>query len=90
MAAARLSCKRAIVGTGWANSCPGCINKLRKHYSHLVGGAILARKAAWALSGCLPTENSLMIRGVVKVTSLLILPERVHLSSVLESELRQK
>ena len=51
MAAARLGCKRAMVGTRWANSHPGCMNRLRKHYSHLVGGLFLAGKAAWALSG---------------------------------------
>ena len=57
MAAAGLGCKRAMVGTGWANSHPGCMNRLRKHYSHLVGGLFLARnfKAAWALSSiCQP------------------------------------
>ena len=50
MAAARLGCKRAMVGTGWANFRPGCINRLRKHYSYLVEGLFLAGKAAW-LSG---------------------------------------
>ena len=30
---------------------------LTKHYSHLVGGSFLARKAAWALSGCMITES---------------------------------
>ena len=38
MAAARLSCKRAMVGTGWANSHIGCMSRLRKHYSHILGG----------------------------------------------------
>ena len=28
MAAARLGCKEALVGTGWANSCPGCMKGL--------------------------------------------------------------
>ena len=38
MAAARLGYKKmGIVGTRWANSHYGCINRLRKHYSHLVG-----------------------------------------------------
>ena len=58
MAAARLDCKRTMVGTGWANSWPGCMSRLRKHYSHLLGGSFLAGKAAWALSGCLPTEGA--------------------------------
>ena len=35
--AASFDFKRAMVGTGWAKSCPGCMNRLRKHYSHLVG-----------------------------------------------------
>ena len=37
MEAASFDFKRAMVGTGWAKSCPGCMNRLRKHYSHLVG-----------------------------------------------------
>ena len=28
MVAARLGCQRAIVGTRWANSCPGCMGRL--------------------------------------------------------------
>ena len=31
MTAARLGSKRAMVGLGWANSLPGCINRCRKH-----------------------------------------------------------
>ena len=34
------------------------MNKSRKRYSHLSGGSFLAGKAAWALSGDLPTENA--------------------------------
>ena len=49
--AARLGCKSAMVGTVWANSCPGCMDRGRKRYSHPVGGSFLAGKAAWALSG---------------------------------------
>ena len=56
MAAARLGCKRAMTGTRWANS--GHMNRLRKHYSHLLGDSLLAGKASWALSGCLPTESA--------------------------------
>ena len=56
--AARLGCKIDVVGTVLANSCPGCMDRLRKHYSHLVGGSFLAGKAAWALSGCLTTEST--------------------------------
>ena len=58
MAAARLGCKKAIVGSRRANSRPGCMNRRRKCYSHLVGGLFLAGKAAWALRGYLPTENA--------------------------------
>ena len=58
MVAARLGCERAMVGTGWATSCPDSMNRLRKHYSHLVGGWFLARKAAWALSGCMTTDSA--------------------------------
>ena len=36
-AAAMLGFKGAMVGTGWAKFCPGCMSRLRKHYSHLVG-----------------------------------------------------
>ena len=58
MVVARLGCKSAMVGTRWANSCPGCMDRLRKHHSHLVGGSFLAGKAAWALSMCLMTESA--------------------------------
>ena len=37
---------------------PDCMDRLRKHYSHLVGGLFLARKAAWALSGCITTDSA--------------------------------
>ena len=53
MVAARLGCQSAMVGTGWANSCLGCMDRLRKRYSHLVGGSFLAGKVAWTLSGCM-------------------------------------
>ena len=58
MVAARLGCQSAMVGTEWANSCPGWMDRLRKCYSHLVGGSFLAGKAAWALSRCLTTESA--------------------------------
>ena len=37
MAAARLGCKRAMVSTKWANSCPGYINRPRKCNSYILG-----------------------------------------------------
>ena len=58
MVATRLGCQSAMVGTGWANSCPGGLDRFRKHYSHLVGGSFLAGKAAWALSWCMTTESA--------------------------------
>ena len=58
MVAARLGCERVMVGTGWANSHPGCMHRLRNHCSHLVEGSRLARKAAWALSECMTTKTA--------------------------------
>ena len=58
MVSARLDCQSAMVGTRWANSCPGCMDRLRKCYSHLVGGSFQAWKAAWTLSGCLTTKSA--------------------------------
>ena len=58
IAAARLGCQSAMIWTEWANSCPGCMDRLRKCYSHLVGSSFLAGKAAWGLSGCLITESA--------------------------------
>ena len=55
--AARLGCKRTMVGTGWANSQPGCMSKLRECHSHS-GGSLLAEEASWALSRCLPIESA--------------------------------
>ena len=58
MVAARLGCQSTMVGTRWANSCPGCMDRLIKRYSHLVGGSFLAGKVAWTLSGCMTTESA--------------------------------
>ena len=55
MVAAKLGCQNVMIGTGWANSCPGCMDRLRKCDSRLVGGSSLAGKATWALSGCMTT-----------------------------------
>ena len=57
LAAARSGCKGSMVGTGWADSCAGCMNRLRKRYSHLWGVHFWRGKAAWALNGFLLTEN---------------------------------
>ena len=48
----------ATVGSGWANSCLGCMDRLTKCCSHLVGGSFLAGKAAWALNECMTTEST--------------------------------
>ena len=58
MMAARLGCQSAMAGTGWADSCSGCMDRLRNRHSHLVGGLFLVGKAAWALSGCLTTNSA--------------------------------
>ena len=94
MVAARLGCKSAMVGTGWANSCPGCMNRLRKCYSRLVGGLFLVGKATWALSGCLTTDSAdycmLVNEWVWLRSQVCLLRLEVDLGSVLESELGQK
>ena len=65
-----------MVGTGWATSHPDCMDRLRKDYSHFVGGWFLARKAAWALSGSMRTADKLffmLVNGwawLIKVTSV--------------------
>ena len=95
MVAARLGCQSTMVGTGWANSHPGCMDRLRKHYSHLVGGSFLAGKAAWALCGCMTTELSAdhcmpINEWVWSRSRLCLLRVEVDLGAVLESELVQK
>ena len=91
MAAARLGCKRTVVGTGWANSWPGCMSRLRKCYSHLSGGSFPAGKASWALSGCLPIESAdhcmLVNEGAWLSSCVCLLRLEVELGSALESEL---
>ena len=52
MVAARLGCQNVMVGTGWANSCPGCMDRLRKRYILLpCRGFISGRE------GCLGSER---------------------------------
>ena len=88
MVATRLSCKSVMVGTVWANSCPGCMDRLRKCYSHLVGGSFLAGKAAWALRGCLTTESA---NHCMFVNEWAWLRSRLYLLRLeVESELGQK
>ena len=66
----------------------------RKHYSHLVVGSFLTRKAAWALSGCMTTESAdccmLVNEWVWSSSRVCLLRLEVDLVSDLESELGQK
>ena len=94
MVAARLGCQSAMVGTGWANSCPGCMDRLRKRYSHFVEGSFLAGKVAWALSRCMTTESAdycmLANEWAWSRSRVCLLRLEVDLGSVLELELGQK
>ena len=58
MVAAKLGFERGMVGNGWGTSQTNCMDRLRKHYSHLVEGWFLTRKAPWTLSGCMSTDSS--------------------------------
>ena len=68
MAAARLGCKMTMVGTGWANSHPGCMSRLIKRYydgicNHLTWGFISDREE-------LQAGVCLLRVGVANVTNL--------------------
>ena len=63
-----------MFGTRWATSHPDCMNRLRKHYSHLVEGWFLARKAVWALSGCMTTDNVKITGDPLLATAVCELP----------------
>ena len=94
MVAARLGFQKAMVGAGRANPRPDCMDRLRKHYSHLAEGWFLARKAACALSGCMATDSAeycMLINEWVwsKSRDYLLRPE-VDMGAVLESEIGQK
>ena len=81
--AARLDCERAMVGTGWAISCPDCMNRLRKHYYHLVEGWFMARKA----TGLGSKTTKIVLTIVFSLMNGLI---KAGSGSVLEPELGQK
>ena len=53
MVAARLGFEKAMVGTWWATPHPDCMDRLRKHYSHLAEGWYLARKGFMAGIRCI-------------------------------------
>ena len=48
MVAARLGFEKTMVGTRWATPRPDCMDRLRKHYSHLAEGRVLC---TWWLLG---------------------------------------
>ena len=94
MVAARLGFQKAMFGTRRATPCPDCMDRLRKHYSHLAEGWFLARKAAWALGGCMATDSAdyyMFVNEWVcsKSQDCLLMP-KVDMGAVLESELGQK
>ena len=64
---------------------------LRKHYCHLAGSLFLARKAAWALNGCMTTKSAdycMLVNEWVWLRSrVCLLRLEVDLDSVLESKL---
>ena len=52
MVAVRLGLERAIVGTRWATtSQPDCMDRLKKHYSHLCRGLVSNKE------GCVGSER---------------------------------
>ena len=94
MVAARLGRQSAMVGTRWANSCPGCMDRLRKRYSHLVEGSFLGGKVALAMTRCMTSESAgycmLVNEWAWSRSRVYLLTLVVDLGSVLESELGQK
>ena len=91
MVAARLGFEKAVIGITRATPRPDCMDRLRKHYSHLAEDWFLARKAAWALSGYMATDSADYYMLVVwsKSRDYLFKPE-VDMGAFLESELGQK
>ena len=82
MVAARLGFQKGMAGTGRATPHPDCMDRLRKHYSHLAEGWFLVRKAAWALSGCMASDSA---------DYYMLVNEWVwYMGADLESELGQK
>ena len=92
--AARLGFERTMVGTELATSRPDCMDRLRKPYSHLVEASFLARKAAWALSGCMATDSAdycvLVNELAWSKSRVCLLWLEVDMCAILESELGQK
>ena len=94
MVAARLGFEKTMVGTRWATPRHDCMDRLRKHHSHLAEGWFLARKAAWSLSGCTGTNSAdyyaLVNEWAWSKSRDCLLRLEVDMGSVLESELGQK
>ena len=94
MVAARLGFEKAMVGTRRANPRPDCMDRLRKHYSHLAEGWFLARKAARAVSGCMATDSAnyymFVNEWVWSLSRDCLLRPEVYMGAFLESELGQK
>ena len=96
MVAARLGFGKAMVGTRRATPRSDSMDRLStcKHYSHRAEGWYLARKAAWALSGCMATNSAdyymLVNDWVWSESRDCLLRLEVDMGSVLESELGQK
>ena len=70
------------------------MDRLRKHYSHLVDGWFLARKAAWAVGRCMTTNSAdycmLVKEWAWSKSRDCLLRLEVETGSVFESELGQK
>ena len=70
MAAPRLDCKRAMFSIRWANSHPGCMKGLRKHYSHFLGVLFWQRRLVWPWMGVcqlrMLTTLSTLVYGTVQ------------------------
>ena len=83
-----LALKRPWLAPGGPPPHPDCMDRLRKHYSHLAKSWFLARKAALALSGCMATDSAdcyMLVNEWVWSKS-----REVDMGAVLESELGQK
>ena len=94
MVTARLGFEKAMVGTRRAIPRPDCMDRFRKHCSHLAAGWFLARTAAWALSGCMANDSAdyymLVNEWVWSKSRDCLLRLEVDMGAVLESELGQK
>ena len=49
MVAAKLGCERTMVGTGYATSHPGCMDRLTKHYWKTLSGRMTTESADYCM-----------------------------------------